>query len=639
MKYSKPILNSKVKITDKFWKEKAEIVRTEVIPYQWNALNDKIENAEPSYSIRNLRLAAECIEKRKKGINTSTFPINEWHYTPNRKNENSFYGWIFQDSDLYKWLEAVSYSLRNTADNQLETLADEAIELICNAQSENGYINSFYTINNPEKAFTNLRDHHELYCFGHLAEAAVAYYNTTGKSRLLNAACRFADLLCEEFGENGKPGYGGHEIAEMALIKLYEATSEEKYLNLAKLFIDRRGTKPYYFDIEHNQNSGSKLNYFYNQAHLPVREQREAAGHAVRAVYLYSGMADTARYTGDKELFNTCQTIFNDITERKMYITGGIGSTKDGEAFTFAYDLPNDLAYSETCASIGLVFFARRMLQADYDSKYADIMERCFYNSILSGMAEDGKSFFYVNPLEVNPKACKEDSRKSHIKPVRQKWFDCACCPPNLARIISDYGEYCFTETESMLFVNLYQGTKLETDKADIEIVSDYLQSGKVSFKIKTKRPFKIALRIPYWSSNFKFNRENPFIKKGYAYFDIENDAEITAEFNPEIKMIKCNSNVRENIGKIAVTRGPIVYCLEEKDNGKNLHLLRLSKHPKFTFDGEFLTANGYKEEIVSKKLYFEYKEPSEKAVRLKFIPYYQWANRGENEMSIYLRY
>ncbi len=504
MKYSKPILNSKVKITDNFWKEKAEIVRTEVIPYQWNALNDKIENAEPSYSIRNLRLAAECIEKRKKGINTSTFPINEWHYTPNRKNENSFYGWIFQDSDLYKWLEAVSYSLRNTADNQLETLADEAIELICNAQAENGYINSFYTINNPEKAFTNLRDHHELYCFGHLAEAAVAYYNTTGKSRLLNAACRFADLLCEEFGENGKPGYGGHEIAEMALIKLYEATSEEKYLNLAKLFIDRRGTKPYYFDIEHNQNSGSKLNYFYNQAHLPVREQREAAGHAVRAVYLYSGMADTARYTDDKELFNTCQTIFNDITERKMYITGGIGSTKDGEAFTFAYDLPNDLAYSETCASIGLVFFARRMLQADYDSKYADIMERCFYNSILSGMAEDGKSFFYVNPLEVNPKACKEDSRKNHIKPVRQKWFDCACCPPNLARIISDYGEYCFTETESTLFVNLYQGTKLETDKADIEIVSDYLQSGKVSFKIKTKRPFKIALRIPYWSSNFK---------------------------------------------------------------------------------------------------------------------------------------
>ncbi len=636
---SKPVLSKNIKITDAFWKEKAELIRTEVIPYQWKALNDEIENAEPSYSLRNLRLAAECIEKRKKGIKTPVFPTNEWHYRPNSKNENAFYGWIFQDSDLYKWIEAVSYSLQNTADKKLEALADKAIGLICSSQNENGYINSFYTINNPEKSFTNLRDHHELYCFGHLAEAAVAYYNTTGKNRLLNAACRFADLLCDEFGANGRKGYGGHEIAEMALIKLYEATGAEKYLSLAKLFIDRRGTKPYYFDLERNENSDDKLNYFYNQAHLPVREQKEAVGHAVRAVYLYSGMADAARYTKDEALFDACKTLFNDITEKKMYITGGIGSTKDGEAFTFAYDLPNDLAYSETCASIGLVFFARRMLQADFDSKYADIMERCLYNSILSGMAEDGKSFFYVNPLEVNPEACKKDSRKSHVKPVRQKWFDCACCPPNLARIISDYAEYCFTETEDTLFVNLYQSADIKTDKADIKIISDYLTSGSVSFKIKAKREFKLALRIPYWSSNFKFSKQNPFIRKGYAYFDIENDEELTAEYNPEIRIVKCNSNVRENIGKAAVARGPIVYCLEEKDNGEKLHLLRLSRKPKFSFDGEAITANGYKEEITSNKLYLEYKDAFEKPVRLKFIPYYKWANRGENEMSVYIRY
>ena len=639
MNYSKPVLKKHINITDAFWNEKIELIRTEVIPYQWNALNDKVENAEPSYSLRNLRLAKACIEARKKGIKTPVFPTNEWHYKPNGKNENSFYGWIFQDSDLYKWIEAVSYSLQNTADDTLEELADKAIELICNAQTENGYINSFYTINNPDKAFTNLRDHHELYCFGHLAEAAVAYYNATGKNTLLNATCRFADLLCEEFGENGKKGYDGHEIAEMALVKLYEATGVEKYLNLAKRFVDYRGTKPYYFDIEHNKDSGEKLDYFYNQAHLPVREQNEAVGHAVRAVYLYSGMIDVARYTNDETLFNACKTLFDDITEKKMYITGGIGSTNHGEAFTFAYDLPNDLAYAETCASIGLVFFARRMLQADFNSKYADIMERCLYNGILSGMAEDGKSFFYVNPLEVQPEACKKDSRKSHVKPIRQKWFDCACCPPNIARLISDYAEYCFTETDDTFFINLYQGSEINTDKADIKMNSDYLNSGKVTVNIKVKKPFKLAFRIPYWSNSFTFSRKNPFIKNGYAYFDIEKDEEITAEFNPEIKMMKCNSNVRENIGKIAVTRGPIVYCLEEADNGKNLHLLRLSKKPKFSFDGAYITANGYREEITSKRLYTEYDDAFEKPVRLKFIPYYKWANRGENEMSVYIRY
>ncbi|MDE6660083.1 MAG: glycoside hydrolase family 127 protein, partial [Eubacterium sp.] len=344
-------------------------------------------------------------------------------------------------------------------------------------------------------------------------------------------------------------------------------------------------------------------------------------------------------YTNDEKLFNACKTLFDDIIEKKMYITGGIGSTNHGEAFTFAYDLPNDLAYAESCASIGLVFFARRMLQADFNSKYADIMERCLYNGILSGMAEDGKSFFYVNPLEVNPEACKRDSRKSHIKPIRQKWFDCACCPPNIARLISDYAEYCFTETDDTFFINLYQGSEIKNDKADIKIDSDYLNSGKVTVIIKVKTPFKMAFRIPDWSSNFKFSKENPLIENGYAYFDIEKDEEITAEFNPEIKIMKCNSNVRENIGKVAVTRGPIVYCLEEVDNGKNLQLLRLSRTPNFSLEGENITADGYREEITSKRLYEEYNDASEKPIRLKFIPYSKWANRGENEMSVYIRY
>ena len=639
MEYAKPVLNKNVEITDSFWKEKTELIRREVIPYQWNALNDKVEGAEPSACIRNFKLAAKVLEKRSQGEKTPIFPTDKWHYPPNTEDENAFWGWVFQDTDIVKWIEAVAYSLENCPDKDLEALADEAIDIICAAQAENGYLDTFYTINNPAKAFTNLRDHHELYCFGHLTEAAVAYYNATGKDKLLNAACRFADLICNIFGENGKAGYGGHEIAEMALVRLYEATDNAEYLKMAKLLVDRRGTKPYYFDIEHGRNSGERLDYFYNQAHLPVREQTEAVGHAVRGVYLYSGMADVARLTKDEKLFNACKRLFDNIADKRMYITGGIGSTCDGEAFTFDYDLPNDLAYAESCASIGLVFFARRMLQQDFDSKYADVMERCLYNGILSGMAEDGKAFFYVNPLEVDPVACERDSRKSHVKPVRQKWFDCACCPPNIARLISDYGEYCFTETDGTLFVNLYQSANVKTNKADIAIDSDYLGSGKVTFEIKAKKPFRLALRIPCWSDTFSFSKANPFIKKGYAYFDIEGDDTLTAEFEPKIRIIKCNPNVRSNIGKVAVMRGPIVYCLEEADNGRDLQLLRLSHSPKFSFDGECITANGYREIIDTNELYYEYREAEEKLVKLKFIPYFKWANRGKNEMSVYIRY
>lgn len=639
MEYARPVSNNNVYITDPFWKEKIDLIKKEVIPYQWNALNDRIEGAEPSYCMRNYRLAADILEKRKRGEKTPVFPTDKWHYAPKEDDENSFFGWVFQDSDLTKWLEAVGHSLQNYPDRELEALADGAIDLLCSSQTDNGYLNSFYTINNPDKTFSNLRDHHELYCFGHLAESAVSYYMATGKDKLLKAACRFADLICETFGENGKAGYGGHEIAEMALVKLYETTGNEKYLNTARLMIDRRGTRPYYFDVERNEDSGDRINYVYNQAHIPVREQTEAVGHAVRAVYLYSGMVDVARNTNDTALFDACKTLFDNLTNRRMYITGGIGSTKDGEAFTFDYDLPNDLAYAESCASIGLVFFARRMLQADFDSKYADIMERCLCNGILSGMSEDGKTFFYVNPLEVNPLACRADSRKNHVKPVRQKWFDCACCPPNIARILSDYGEYCFTETDSALFVNLYQSAELTTDKADIEIISDYFKSGEVKFKIKTKRPFSLALRIPEWSNKFTFSINDSFIKKGYAYFDISADSEITANFNPEIRIIKCNPNVRENIGKVAVARGAFVYCLEEIDNGKNLHLLRLSHNPEFKLEDGFITANGYREKNNVSDLYYEFTPSEEEPVRLKLIPYFKWANRGENEMSVYIRY
>lgn len=640
MTNAQPTNNKNVIIKDSFWAQKSELIRKEVIPYQWKALNDNIEGAEKSYCIRNFRLAADIINKRKNGISTAVYKTDKWFYTPENSDENSFLGWVFQDSDLAKWIEAAAYSLENHKDTELEVLADEAIEIVCSAQAENGYLNTLYTINNPKKSFTNLFEHHELYCFGHFAEAGIAYYNATGKDRLLNAVIKYADLICEVFGENGIHGYDGHEIAEMALVKLYRETGNKKYLDTARLFIERRGTKPYYFDKERGiDRDFNEISYEYNQAHLPVLKQTEAVGHAVRAVYLYSGMADIAKETADKELFKVCQTLFNNITERKMYITGGIGSSKDGEAFTFDYDLPNDLAYAESCASIGLVFFAHRMLQMDFNSKYADIIERCLYNSILSGMAEDGKSFFYVNPLEVNPIACKRDSRKSHIKAVRQKWFNCACCPPNIARLISDIGEYCFTETDNIIFVNQYISLSAKCRNAEIDIKEEYIKNGNVNISINPEKPLMLALRIPEWCKNYKFSSQPLKIENGYAYFNINNQAEIAAEFPAEIKIIKCNPRVISNMGKAAVMRGPIVYCLEEIDNGAEIHLLRLAKNPNFSYYKDSITADGYREIIKSESLYEEYTEPEEVPVRLEFIPYYRWANRGENEMSVYIRY
>lgn len=631
---------SKTKLKNSFWKSRQELIRTEVIPYQLKALEDGVDGAEPSRCMENFRKAANALARRRAGKNTPVYPTDKWHYTDENAQPGAFKGWVFQDSDLYKWIEAASYSLGNHPDAKLERAVDEAIRLVCCAAEEDGYIDTLYTINNPAARFENLRDFHELYCFGHLAEAACAHFRITGKPALLNAAVGFADLICRVFGKDGKKGYDGHPIAEEALLKLYEVTGEHRYLDTARLMIDRRGTRPYYFDTERDAHTPpGEIKYMYNQAHLPVRNQKEAVGHAVRAVYLYTAMAHLARIDQDETLLHACKTLFDNITRKKMYITGGIGSTKDGEAFTYAYDLPNGTAYSETCASVGLVFFARRMMQTDCDSKYFNAAERCLYNCILAGMAEDGKSFFYTNPLEAEPKTLALDERRSHIKPVRQKWFDCACCPPNIARLISDLGEYIFTENNGTVFINLYDNCTAECESAAIEILGDYTGSGKVNVKIKPKKHMKIAFRIPEWSENFTFSRKDIFIKKGYAYFEINEEQTISADFGIRIKIMRCNPNVRENAGKIAIMRGPFVYCMEETDNGANLHMLRLSDHPKFSFDGETIYANGYREFFESQALYSEYRPPKERLVRLKFIPYYKWANRGENEMAVYIRY
>ena len=470
--FSSPLSLRQVQVTDSFWKKEMELVRTEVIPYQWAALNDQVEGAAPSFCMHNFKAAGKLNqEKRELGdsFEEPVYTFRGFEALPEdpKHLDDKFYGFVFQDSDFYKWIEAVGYSLTQHPDPQLESIADGAIDIVCAAQQEDGYLDTYYILNGKDRIFTNLRDHHELYCLGHLLEGAVAYYQATGKDKLLKAASRYADYVADYFGpEDGKcKGYPGHEIAEMALVRLYETTQDPKYLKLAKYFIDERGTQPYYFDKEHPEEvkkNPNGLRYSYNQAHLPVREQDEAVGHAVRAVYLYSGMADIARLTEDDSLFDACRTLWDNMVQKKLYITGGIGGTHMGEAFSFNYDLPNDTAYAETCASIGLVFFARRMLEICPDVQYADVMEQALYNTVLSGMALDGKSFFYVNPLEVLPEACHKDERKFHVKPVRQKWFGCACCPPNLARTLSSVSSYAFTEKDDTLFVHLYIGSDIK---------------------------------------------------------------------------------------------------------------------------------------------------------------------------------
>lgn len=685
--FSNPVDLKSIKVTDEFWYREQELVRTQVIPYQWEALNDRVPGAAPSFCMHNFKVAGKMMrEKQKKGKDyvapTYTFRgFEALPEDPQHPDDDKFFGFVFQDTDFSKWIEAVAYSLTQHPDKELEKIADEAIDIVCAAQLDNGYLDTYYIINGMDKAFTNLKDHHELYCLGHLTEGAVAYYEATGKDKLLKAACRFADYVADYFGpEEGKcKGYPGHEIAEMALVRLYQVTGEEKYLQLSRFFLNQRGTMPKYFALEDEARAKAEgrsfkpdedpMSYSYYQAHKRVQAQDEAVGHAVRAVYLYSGMADVARLTEDEEMFTACERLWNSITREKLYVTGGIGGTHLGEAFSFPYDLPNDTAYSETCAAIGLAFFARRMLEIKADRKYADVMEQALYNTVLSGMALDGKSFFYVNPLEVVPEACHKDARKAHVKAIRQKWFGCACCPPNIARIVSSVANYAYTENDDTLWTHLYMGSVLTKKIGEKEL----------HMKLETKMPWEgtvkvelhadeavectLAFRIPGWCKEFSIvpscNMNIEMTEKdGYAYLtgSWEDGDTITLEFPMEVHMLASDTRVREDIGKVAFTRGPITFCMEEADNGKNLHLCRVDKSSiqmgdKWNVSVEMskelghsmavLKVPGLRQEESSaqeKSLYTEYKSIKETQTELTLVPYYAWNNRGEGEMSVWIR-
>ena len=669
-RFSAPLAFENVKVTDGFWKRAMELVRKEVIPYQWEVLNDRVPEATPSWCMHNFRAAARLHEKADRLGEAFEPPVYTFRgfealpEDPEHPDEDRFYGFVFQDSDFYKWIEAVGFSLSQHPDAELEAVADGAIDAVCAAQRKDGYLDTYYIINGMDAAWTNLRDHHELYCFGHLTEAAVAYYQGTGKDKLLRAACRFADYIDAHFGpEDGKhKGYPGHEVAEMGLIRLYSVTGEKRYLELSRYFVEQRGQDPKYFAEEEAvraQKEGRAprpVDLTYYQANAPVRELNEALGHAVRAVYLYSGMADVSRVTEDESLFDACNRLWDSIVNEKLYITGGIGGTHVGEAFSYPYDLPNDSAYSETCAAIGLVFFARRMLQLRPDSRYADVMEQALYNTVLAGMALDGKSFFYVNPLSVVPQACERDARLHHVKPVRQKWFGCACCPPNIARMVSSVAQYAYTENGDTLFTHLYIGGQVSKafggKKLTMTMDAQLPWEGSAKAVISAQEPVEatLAFRLPGWAENPSVNADGKrqTVKDGYVYLSgmwQDGDA-IAFDFPMNVQMWQADTRVREDVGCVAFTRGPITFCAEEADNGADLHLLTVDgesiaveKSSAFGHETVQIKVSGKRTKAsTGSQLYRKAAKPETEDTTITLIPYYAWANRGKNEMRVWLR-
>lgn len=637
-----------IRIDDGFWNRYLNLVTEKIIPYQWEILNDRVEGAEPSHCISNFEIAAG----RKKG---------------------EFHGFVFQDTDLAKWIEAAAYTLTFVDNTTLQDTVAAAIDLIAAAQRPDGYINTYFTIKEPKGRFKNLSEGHELYTAGHMMEAAVAYYEATGKDRFLKIMCKMADLLCEVFNsEEYKNAVPGHQEVEIGLYKLYKVTGRRKYLELAKAFIDRRGVKPDYLAAE--RSGPDWVDVFHNpdpyipqyaQSDEPVRMQKTARGHAVRAVYMYCAMADIACETEDEELLEACKVLYEDIVCRQMYITGGIGQSGLYERFTTDYDLPNDRNYSETCAAIGLALFCRRMAQITHEEKYMETMETALYNTVLAGVALDGESFFYVNPLEVWPDNLMPYTSMAHVKPVRQKWFPCACCPPNIARTLASLGEYVIFTEPDVIWINMYVGCECETELAGtpvrvrMESRLPFMGEAKIVISSDEQTSGRLKLRIPGYADNIRIevlsgdSKRECEAKSGGGHMELPvkiskgNDISVTISFDMPARFVYANSNVRADAGKTAVVKGPMVYAAEECDNRSNLSAFAVDTNMGIeeSYDDKLmggcmvLTVTGYRQESKDKRCLYSTDKPESTPDKLRLIPYAYWNNRGVGEMLVWMRY
>ncbi|MGK9167456.1 glycoside hydrolase family 127 protein [Inquilinus limosus] len=563
---------------------------------------------------------------------------------------------MFWDSDFGKVIETAAYCLQRAPNQELERKVDHVIDLYGRLQQPDGYLNSWYQRIEPGLRWTNLRDCHELYCAGHLIEGAVAYFQATGKRKLLDIMCRYMDHVAAVLGTGPgqKRGYCGHEEIELALVKLARVTGQQKYMELAKYFIDERGRQPHFYDAEAREHGRDPKDYVfktyeYNQSHLPVREQDKVVGHAVRAMYLYSGMADIAMEYGDDSLRLALERLWRDLTSKRLYVTGGLGPSADNEGFTADYDLPNESAYAETCAAVGLVFWAGRMLGLGPDARYADMMELALYNGASSGLSLDGATFFYENPLE---------SRGGHH---RWTWHRCPCCPPNIARLTASIGSYMYGQSEDGIAVHLYGDSTATLDVASGKVrlvqATRYPWDGAIALTVEPEAQavFTLHLRIPGWcrkaslSVNGVAQDLDAITRNGYAAITrrwavgdtVRLDLELT------IERIHAHPEIRHDAGRAAIRRGPLVYCLEGIDNPVPLNSVVLPPDAKLTAREEpgllggvvTLEGEGRAQSAVDwgEELY-RTTPPVERPVRIKAVPYYAWDNRDPGEMLVWVR-
>ncbi|MBR2440334.1 MAG: glycoside hydrolase family 127 protein [Lentisphaeria bacterium] len=581
----------------------------------------------------------QCIKQTIDTGRIQAFALNWKEGMPNRPH-------IFWDSDVAKVLEGMAYALALNPDPALEKIYDEWVDLICSAQQPDGYLNVYFTVVKPEERFKHLSYAHELYCAGHLIEAAVAGYQALGKTKLLDCLCRYADYLCSVFGfEEGKRrGWPGHEEIELALAKLYRLTKKEEYRKLLQYFINDRGTEPNYYEEVEKDPAPRK----YAQADVPVREQTAGTGHAVRQIYLCCGMADLAEIDQDESLLAVCERLHDHIVSKQMYLTGGIGSYFFQEKFSVDYDLSNGgLMYAESCAAMGFALFAIRMFNITGNTKYLDTVERCIYNGILSGISLDGNKFFYTNYLEVD-----ENLKPSVVSKERQPWFNCSCCPTSFSRFLPQLGKFIYSvnDEENEITLNIpvsnHATLNLNSKNVKIDIEGNYPYDGKIIIKIVSESEFSLKCRIPGWCRkwNAKLNGEaitNLHIVRQWNAGDVlELNLDMPAEW------IYANPRVTTNTGRIAIMRGPVVYALEEIDQtGPVRELILDTKEPLEVIQNHcdlpegtpVIKGKAVRETFAGEELYHT-NPPEYTETEFYAVPYALWQNRGATNMAVWIR-